>query len=200
MLLTDEKDATSTTKLQHPVICYIQRFLAGSILGRGGTDSTVVDADFFFLKCMLNHSEPRQPNLGWFMMRNLQQVANNAHTGGIISIGGLVTIITKGHGLYFEDLNALDDQSFLNIKALQYFRLIHVKEPQTRNDIKRVYHIGHDGVRTLMPLRIPKIDPADPTTWRPRTTTTQDEGQSSQSQDFNLNDMYSTVHEMWGDA
>jgi hypothetical protein len=81
-------------------------------LGRGGTDSTVVDADFFFLKCMLNHSEPRQPNLGWFMMRNLQQVANNAHTGGIISKGGLVTIIAKGHRLYFEDLNALTTNHF----------------------------------------------------------------------------------------
>jgi ATHILA ORF-1 family len=199
MLLTNEKGATSTTKLRHPTIRYIQRFLAGSILGRGGTASTVVDAEFFFLKCILIRSEPRQPNLGWFMMRNLQQVASNAHTGGIISIGGLVTIVTKGHGLSFEDLNTLDNQPFLNIKTLHYFRLIHVKEPRTRNDIERIYHIGHDGVRTLMPLRIPPIDPADPTTWMPRTTTTQDEGQSSQFQDFNLNDMYSTVHEIWGD-
>jgi hypothetical protein len=98
-------------------------------LGHGGTTSTVADADFFFLKCMLIYSEPCQPNFGWFMMRNLQQVASNAHTGGIISIGGLVTIIVKRNGLSFEDLNALDDQPFLNIKALQYFRLIHVKEP-----------------------------------------------------------------------
>jgi ATHILA ORF-1 family len=199
MLLTDEKGATSTTKLQHPAFRYIQRFLAGSILGRGGTASTVADAEFFFLKCMLTHTEPRQPNLGWFMMKNLQQVASNAHTRGIISIGGLVTIIAKGHGLSFEYLNALDDQPFLNIKTLHYFRLIQVKEPQTPEDIERIYHIGHDGVRTLMPLRIPPIDPADPTTWMPRTTTTQDAGQSSRSQDFNLNDMYSTVHEIWGD-
>jgi hypothetical protein len=120
------------------------------------------------------------------------------HTSGAL-FGGLVTIIAKGHGLSFEYLNALDDQPFLNIKTLHYFRLIQAKEPQTPNDIERIYHIGHDGVRTLMPLKIPRIDPADPTTWMPRTTTARDEGQSSQSQDFNLNEMYSTVHEIWGD-
>ena len=168
-LITDHPDRVSTRKLSHPALRYVHKFLSRNLLGRGATGTSVSETEFFFLQCMLQYPNPIKPNVGWFMISQLEHVANNPQPNGYITIGGVITMLAEAHGFDLSNLAPVDRCIHLDLALMEKFQLISkesIYSFRTKTLETVYYNLPFEGPKRRFPLNAPSIEPNNQSTWK----------------------------------
>jgi hypothetical protein len=118
--------------------------------------------DTYFLYLMLNlHNEwVLKPDVGCHKTRHIEGVLNNPHTGGAISVGGLVTRLVY-------KLKVLDESPIYRVKSDEEIPLLNMRYLKSAGLIKQTsetyYNLSFH--KDQVPLPLPPLDSTNPPTW-----------------------------------